>query len=112
MDLGLDLEGTVVILTGAAGQIGQLIVEGSFSAGCYVGAFDIDPTKFSKEHESLMWVQVDMCDEQAMDDAWKRATIHFSSIPTVCVCAAAIDSSFLEHHQSIVNMPVKQFRRN
>ncbi|RBQ78485.1 hypothetical protein FVER14953_07669 [Fusarium verticillioides] len=111
MDLGLDLQGNVVVVTGAGGQIGQVIVEAFLSAGCFVGGFEIDKSKFVKEHHNLFWVAVDTTDEHGMITAWKSVEERFDATPTVCVCAAAVDLSFIRHHSSITNMPTSQFRR-
>jgi len=111
MDLGLALEDTVVVVTGGGGQIGQVIVTGFLSAGCKVAAFDVDASKFVFENEKLLWVEVDVTDEDAVRHAWRRVEDNFGYGPTVCVCAAGLDLSFIEHHRSIVDMPVAQFRR-
>lgn len=113
MDLGLDLERTVVVVTGAGGQIGRVIVDAFLSAGCYVGAFDVDESKFTKQHDgdTILWVGVDVTDERAMRAAWQRVEDYFQRSPTVCVAAAALDLSFVERHQSIISMPTEQFRK-
>ncbi|KAF4996918.1 hypothetical protein FDECE_12241 [Fusarium decemcellulare] len=111
MDLGLGLEDSVVVITGAGGQIGQVIVDAFLSAGCYVGAFDIDGSKFNRQHERLLWIAVDTSHEEAMTTAWHKVEEHFHAFPSVCVCAAAMDLSFIEHHKSITNMSVDQFRK-
>ncbi|KAF5639278.1 short chain dehydrogenase [Fusarium sp. NRRL 52700] len=111
MDLGLGLQGDVVVVTGAGGQIGQVIVEAFLSAGCLVGGFDIDKSKFIKQHENLFWVAVDTTDETGMIVAWNSVEERFNATPTLCVCAAAVDLSFIEHHSSITKMPTSQFRR-
>ncbi|KAF5704901.1 short-chain dehydrogenase reductase sdr [Fusarium mundagurra] len=111
MDLGLGLQGDVVVVTGAGGQIGQVIVEAFLSAGCFVGGFDIDKSKFFKQHENLFWVAVDTTDEEGMIAAWKGVEERFNATPTICVCAAAVDLSFIEHHPSITKIPISQFRR-
>ncbi|KAM0084806.1 hypothetical protein ACKRZS_002987 [Fusarium odoratissimum] len=111
MDLGLGLRGDVVVVTGAGGQIGQVIVEAFLSAGCLVGGFDIDKSKFVKQHENLFWVAADTTDEAGMIAAWKSVEERFNAAPTLCVCAAAVDLSFIEHHSSITKMPTSQFRR-
>ncbi|KAF4950566.1 hypothetical protein FGADI_8125 [Fusarium gaditjirri] len=107
MDLGLGLQGDVVVVTGAGGQIGQVIVEAFLSAGCLVGGFDIDKSKFIKQHWNLFWVAVDTTDEVGMTAAWKSVEERFNATPTICVCAAAVDLSFVEHHSSITKMPTK-----
>lgn len=46
-----------------------------------------------------------------MDDAWARVRAHFAGdLPTICICAAGLDLSFLDHHRSIADLPVGQFR--
>lgn len=111
MDLGLGLQNETVVVTGAGGQIGQVIVDAFLSAGCFVGAFDIDKSKFTKKCQNLFWVAVDTTDEEAMSAAWKSVEERFSSTPTLCVCAAALDLSFIEHHSSIITMSTSQFRK-
>ncbi|RFN46489.1 short-chain dehydrogenase reductase sdr [Fusarium flagelliforme] len=111
MDLGLGLQDNVVVVTGAGGQIGQVIVDAFLNAGCLVGGFDVDKAKFVKQHQNLFWVEVDTTDETGMVAAWKSVEERFDRIPTLCVCAAAVDLSFIEHHSSIINMPTSQFRR-
>ncbi|KAF5971113.1 short-chain dehydrogenase reductase sdr [Fusarium coicis] len=111
MDLGLSLQGDAVVVTGAGGQIGQVIVEAFLSAGCFVGGFDIDKSKFIKQYENLFWVAVDTTDEDGIIAAWKSVEERFNATPTVCVCAAAVDLSFIEHHSSITKMPTSQFRK-
>ncbi|KAI9172745.1 short-chain dehydrogenase reductase sdr [Paramyrothecium foliicola] len=111
MDLSLDLDRTVVIITGAGGQIGQVIVEGFLSAGSYVAAFDVDTSKFTRQHDRLLWLEVDTTNEDAMCAAWQKVEDHFELPPTVCVAAAALDLSFIKHYSSAALMPVEQFRR-
>ena len=110
MDFGLGLEKTIVVVTGAGGQIGRIIIEAFLSAGCYVGAFDIDESKFTQQNDHLLWILADTTNEAAMGIAWNKVEDHFGSVPTVCVCAAAMDLSFIEHHRSIISMSTTQFR--
>ncbi|KAF4822670.1 2,5-dichloro-2,5-cyclohexadiene-1,4-diol dehydrogenase [Colletotrichum siamense] len=111
MDLGLGLEGTIVAVTGAGGQIGQVIVEALLSAGCFVGALDIDNRKFQREHKNLLWLQCDTTEERSVSDAWASVCSRFGDWPAVCVCAAALDLSFVKHHASIAQISVEQFRK-
>ena len=111
IDLGFGLEDTVAIVTGAGGQIGRVILAVLLNAGCKVAALDIDKAKFSIRHERLLWLEVDTTDEQQVRDCWEKAENHFSAIPTVCICAAALDLSFVPRHDSILTLPVEQFRR-
>ena len=110
MDLDLGLEGSVAVITGAGGQIGQVIVDAFLAAGCLVGALDIDPSKFNKKHEDLYWIQADTTDETALQAAWTKVAERFGGTPVICVAAAGLDLSFIEHHTSIVDMSVEQFR--
>ena len=111
MELGLDLEGTVAVITGAGGQIGQVILKAFLSAGCRVGALDIDDSKFNVQHEHLLWMKTNTTSEEQVQDAWRKTETHFSQCPTICVCAAALDLSFVPQHESMVSLPVEQFRR-
>ncbi|KAH0424324.1 hypothetical protein CcaCcLH18_11614 [Colletotrichum camelliae] len=111
MDLGLDLEGTTVMVTGAGGQIGQVIVDAFLTAGCFVVGLDIDDTKFKMQDKNLLWLKCDTTDEKSVLDAWASVAIRFGSWPTVCVCAAALDLSFVKHHASITEMSAEQFRK-
>lgn len=112
MDLELNIKDHVAIVTGAAGQIGSVIVDAFLAAGCCVGALDIDIKKSDKTHSRLHWVQADTTDEDSMKRAWEEVSKQFyGAVPTICVAAAALDLSFVPHHQSITEMPVEQFRR-
>lgn len=112
MSLDLGLQDTVVIVTGAAGQIGQVITEAFLQAGCLgVAGLDINTAKCSLRHEKLVWEQVDITNEATMQAAWDRVQTRFSQTPTVCVHAAGLDLSFVTHFPSITEMPVEQFTR-
>ncbi|KAL3294521.1 SET domain-containing protein 5 [Colletotrichum asianum] len=111
MDLGLDLEGTIVVVTGAGGQIGQVIVEAFLKAGCFVAAVDIDESKLKRQHDNLLSMECDTSDERSVFSAWSAVAMRFGSWPTVCVCAAALDLSFVKHHASITEMSAEQFRK-
>jgi NAD(P)-dependent dehydrogenase (short-subunit alcohol dehydrogenase family) len=111
IDLGFGLEDSVALITGAGGQIGRVIVAAFLQAGCKVAALDRDKTKFDIQHERLFWFEVDTTDERQVIDAWTKVEDHFSAVPTVCVCAAALDLSFVPRHDSITTLPVEQFRR-
>ena len=67
IDLTLGLETSVVVVTGAAGQIGQVVIEAFLEAGCLgLAGLDIDVGKCARQHERLLWDQVDTMDEVAM----------------------------------------------
>lgn len=111
-DLSLSLEDSVAIVTGAAGQIGSVIVDALLAAGCYVGAFDINPPADSTPRQRLMWTRVDITDEESVRTAWSGVARRSGGrVPTICICAAGLDLSFIDHHQSAADMSVSQFRR-
>lgn len=111
-DLSLGLEGSVAIVTGAAGQIGRVIVDALLTAGCHVGAFDINPPSDLTYRERLMWTRVDITDGESVRSAWSGVTRRSGGhVPTICICAAGLDLSFIDHHQSAADMSVAQFRR-
>lgn len=112
MDLSLSLEDSLVVITGAAGQIGQVLVNAFLSAGCIVGGFDKTLSPNLPNHPRLYWHQVDITDEFAMIAAFDFFSRKFGNqVPTICVCAAGLDLSFLPECRSIIDMPVEDFRR-
>ena len=48
MDLDLALKGTLTIITGAGGQIGEVLVVAFLREGCFVGATDIKFSQFRR----------------------------------------------------------------
>ena len=112
MNVGLGLEGHLVLITGASAHIGQIIVDAFIAAGCYVAGLDIKSHSAAKQHARLHWIKVDITSESSVRDAWREAQRHFDDkIPTICVCAAGLDLSYIDHHRSIADMPVEQFRK-
>lgn len=111
-DLGLGLEDSVAIVTGAGGQIGRVIVDALLAAGCYVGGLDVNLPSDLRIHERITWSRVDITDEEAVRVAWSHVSQRFDGrIPSICICAAGLDLSFLAHHQSAADMPILQFRK-
>lgn len=110
MNLGLGLQDSVVVITGAAGQIGQGIVQAFLQAECFgVAGLDINPLKCSLRHKNLIWYQVSVTDEVSIDSTWQKMMRDFGRPPTICIHAAALDLSFIPHFSSITDMPVEQF---
>lgn len=109
MDLGLGLEGTHVVVTGAAGAIGSGVVQGFLAAGSLVSAFDINKAKMILKHENLQWHVVDITSEQCMENAFERATKQRGAV-SVCIALAGLDLSYIPHHSSICDMPVAQWQ--
>lgn len=111
MDIGYGLENEVVVVTGAGGQIGQHIVQAFLAAGCFVAGFDINSTKFKDYGTTkLQWFLVNITNEEHMRQAWSEVTMKFGKQPGICIAAAGLDLSFIDHHTSICDMPVEQFR--
>lgn len=110
IDLGLGLEGTVVIVTGAGGQIGRTVVESFLKAGSFVVGFDINEVQFSYQHERLLWQKVDITDEKQIANGFEHARTHFGPA-MVLVAAAGLDLSFVQHHVSAIDLSAEQFRR-
>lgn len=112
MDVGLGLEGCLAVVTGSSGHIGKAIVGAFLAAGCYVVGLDRKPHTRLEQHERFTSIEVDITDEHAVSDAWDKIGKHFSGeSPTICVCAAGLDLSYIDHHQSVADMPVEQFRK-
>ena len=109
-DIGLGLEGSHVVVTGGAGAIGSVVVQAFLAAGCLVTAMDINDAKLASlpTHSNLQSVKVDIMDEAGLEKAFYRATGKFGLI-AICVAAAGKDLSFIEHHGSMIDMPVEQF---
>jgi NAD(P)-dependent dehydrogenase (short-subunit alcohol dehydrogenase family) len=111
-DLSLGLTNTHVLITGGAGYIGSATVKAFLAAGAVVSAFDINAEKIAAfpKHPNLFWQNVDITDEPAMQAAFEKA-VHDHGVIQVCVALASIDYSYLEHHASLVDMSVDQWRR-
>jgi NADPH:quinone reductase-like Zn-dependent oxidoreductase len=92
-DLGLGLERTHVMITGAAGQIGQVITEAFLAAGASVTAVDTKESR-SRRKDKFMPLQADIADEQEVAAAFEKARVVFGGIDCL-VHTAGKDLSFL-----------------
>ena len=118
MELELGLGGTHVVVTGAGGFIGSATVEAFLKANARVTALDIDGKKLTELWEHLpdtltVNLRIDMVDitsEPALERAFDEAQRKFGVVQC-CVALASLDLSVLPHHESIVDMPVEQWRR-
>ena len=111
MDLSLGLEGTHVVITGAAGHIGQVAVEAFLSAGALVSAMDINmPEKTLQDSARLVRMTFDITDEAAVDSAFRDAISKHGPV-SVCVAVAGLDLSYLPHHASLCDMSLEQWQR-
>lgn len=110
LDVGLGLDKAHVLITGAAGQIGQVVVRAFISAGAYVSALDINESRMILEHERLQWLVIDITDEGRLQQAFEQARAKFGLVST-CIAAAGLDLSFIPHHNSVCDLPLDQWKR-
>ena len=119
VDLGLGLQGTHVVVTGAGGFIGSATVQAFLQAGAKVTALDINGEKLRELQnnqktpeiqENLSTNVIDITSESALETAFEQTRQHFGVVQC-CIALASLDLSVLPHHESIVNMPVEQWRR-
>lgn len=120
IDLGLGLEGTHVVVTGAAGFIGSATVHAFLQAQAKVTALDINGQKLRAlekdtntpgKHPNLHTIVADITSESELEQAFKAARQYFGVTVQCCIALASLDLSVLPHHDSIVDMPVEQWRR-
>lgn len=110
IDLGLRLERTHVVITGGSGSIGSATVKAFLAAGAYVTVFDLPPReKCTLHHLHLKYHLVDISDEVQLAHAFEAARRDFGVVQC-CVALASLDLSNLPHHESIMDMPVEQWR--
>jgi NAD(P)-dependent dehydrogenase (short-subunit alcohol dehydrogenase family) len=109
MDLSLGLEGSHIVVTGAAGHIGSAVVRAFLAAGCRVSAFDIREPETISRPDGVQWYLVDITDEEAVEKAFTDAYKHFGPIST-CLAVAGVDLSYLPQHSSICDMGLGQWQ--
>lgn len=99
-----------MLVTGAAGHIGSVVVDAFLAAGCKVTALDIKRPEPSRHGRDIPWVVVDITDENAVEKAFKSASSHHGPI-SICIAVAGVDLSYLPHHSSICDMELSQWQR-
>jgi NAD(P)-dependent dehydrogenase (short-subunit alcohol dehydrogenase family) len=109
MDLTLGLEGTHVLITGGSGFIGSVTVSGLLSAGCRVTSLDLKASPVLTQ-DNLQSLQCDISDETALEAAFAAAAEKFGPV-ACCIALASLDYSVLDHHESLADMTVEQWRR-
>ncbi|KAL9585131.1 MAG: hypothetical protein Q9212_001697 [Teloschistes hypoglaucus] len=109
-DLGLRLERTHVVVTGGSGYIGSATVKAFLAAGAYVTVLDLQQPKYSLDDIHLKFHEVDICNPEQLAIAFEAARRDFGVVQC-CVALASLDLSSLQHHESIMDMPVEQWRR-
>jgi NAD(P)-dependent dehydrogenase (short-subunit alcohol dehydrogenase family) len=119
MDLGLNLENTHVLISGGSGYIGSVTVTAFLSAGCLVTSLDIKPpivpatpsTFYSPSQESrFLFIHCDISSETDVESAFNPANKTFGVVKC-CIALGSLDLSVLEHHTSMADMSVEQWRR-
>lgn len=109
MDLSLQLESTHVLITGGSGYIGSSTVSALLSAGTKVTSVDLRVGESYISHERFQYFECDISEEEALESVFARALQHFGPI-SCCIALASLDLSVLPHHESLVDMEVKQWR--
>ena len=110
LDLTLDFTDTHVLITGGAGYIGTSTVSVFLHLNASVTVLDLQPSKLSLTHPRLLTLEADISSENSLETAFATATTKFG-LPTVCIAMAGLDLSVLPHHESLVDMPLEQWRR-
>lgn len=108
LDLDLGLKGTHVLLTGAAGAIGDATLQAFLAAGANVTAVDLAADKITTKGDNVLAVKADISDEKQMIDAFKAGYEKFGVAQT-CIALASIDFSYLGHYDTMIDLPVEQF---
>ena len=88
-----ELAGRVALITGAAGGIGGAVAERLSAAGAAIVATDLDAghVELDASH-GLLSLPMDVTDEDAVRDAFRRATLEFGGVDIV-VSSAGLASS-------------------
>lgn len=110
MDLSLGVEGSHVVVTGAAGYIGIAVVQAFLAAGAIVSAFDINEEKMELRHDRLHWQIADITSESSLEAAFREAHTR-SGVTATCIALAGLDLSYLQQHESLCDMPLAQWQR-
>jgi NAD(P)-dependent dehydrogenase (short-subunit alcohol dehydrogenase family) len=111
MDLGIKLEETHVPVTGGSGYIGIATVDALLAAGCYVTSLDIkEPDPKLAANSNFRYHYCDITSEDSLEEAFDDSQIPFG-FAGCRVALASLDLSVLQHHESMADMTVAQWRR-
>lgn len=130
MDLSLGLEGRHVLVTGGSGFIGSATVLAFLTAGANVSSLDIKPpsNEFLNVYKGLeqlrqeqlpkprafgsfQYYHCDISSEQQVNDVFEKAGQSSLGFVQICVALASLDWSVLDHHESLIDMSIEQWRR-
>lgn len=67
-------------------------------------------TNTPEKHPNLYTIVADITSESELEQAFKSARQYFGVVVQCCIALASLDLSVLPHHDSIVDMPVEQWR--
>jgi NAD(P)-dependent dehydrogenase (short-subunit alcohol dehydrogenase family) len=109
MDLSLSLEDTHVLITGGTGFIGATTVAYLLAAGARVTSLDLKPP-LELENPKFQFFSCDISSEEALTFAFRESAKTFGPVAT-CIALASLDLSVLDHHESLVDMDVEQWRK-
>ncbi|KAJ5096743.1 hypothetical protein N7456_007464 [Penicillium angulare] len=111
-DLTLGLDGTHVLITGAAGHIGSGCVAAFLSAGARVTALDLTEAKLQilGSHDNLLKVTGDITDSSQLESAFETAYATFGTI-ACCIALASLDLDVLNHGESILDLKTEDLQR-
>ena len=111
MELSLSLEATHVLVTGAAGHIGRLVVTAFLSAGAHVSALDLSPSLFTSlpSHPDLLPLSADVTSTSQLAEAFKAARERFGTVEC-CIHLAGLDLSVLSK-KGVVDMEPEDWER-
>lgn len=107
--LSLSLKNSDVLITGAAGQIGFVVMQYFLAAGAIMTAWDIDDSKMDFKHDRLFWDHVDITDETQVESASQR-TASARGVVSICIALARLDISFVGQHASLCDVPLEQWK--
>lgn len=108
--LEVDLADKVILITGAAGGIGRVLVKRSLTAGAFVAAFDIHPEIHQRlnDHPRLLTIQGDASHEPdvircltQLSEAWQRLDVLINNAGQVG--SGRVESLSLEEWQSVLD---------
>jgi len=110
MDLSLNLTDTHVLITGGTGYIGSSTVIALLEAGARVTCVDVRTPIPIPGNANYQYILGDISSESSIENAFSQAAAKFGPI-ACCIALASLDWSVLEHHESLTDMSVEQWRR-
>ncbi len=91
----VNLTDKVMLITGAAGGIGQALVTRALAAGAHVAAFDLRESPCTP-HARLLWLQGDAANEDDVAKAFRQITAHWQQLDVLINNAGRTGSGHVE----------------